>query len=73
MTRNILILWPILTPMGALFNNLESGDIDLPWASIAGFADVAGIMAVAVWLAHRHIRKRSDSAPSVKPLEILHV
>lgn len=68
LTRNILVLWPILTPMGAFFNNLESGDIDLPWASIAGFADVAGIMAGAFWLAYRHIRRRSaDSAQSTKP------
>jgi hypothetical protein len=58
-TTNILVLWPLLTPMGALFNNLEAGDIDLPWASIAGFADVAVIMAVAVWLAARHTRKRA--------------
>ncbi|HJU81919.1 MAG TPA: CPBP family intramembrane glutamic endopeptidase [Acidimicrobiia bacterium] len=68
LTRNNLVLWPILTPMGAFFNNLESGDIDLPWASILGFADVAGIMAGAVWLAHRHIRKRAaGSAESKKP------
>jgi membrane protease YdiL (CAAX protease family) len=62
LTRNILVLWPLLTPMGAFFNNLEGGDIDLPWASIAGFADVAGIMAAAVWLAHRHIQKRAASS-----------
>ena len=61
LTSNILILWPLLTPLGAFFNNLESGDIELPWESILGFADVAIIMAVAVWLAHRHIRKRSQS------------
>jgi membrane protease YdiL (CAAX protease family) len=58
-TRNVLVLWPLLTPLGAFFNNLESGDIELPWASIAGFADVAVIMAVAVWLAARHTRKRA--------------
>jgi len=57
-TTNVLVLWPLLTPMGALFNNLEAGDIELPWASIAGFADVAVIMAVAIWLAHRHTHKR---------------
>lgn len=55
---NILVLWPLLTPMGAFFNNLEAGDIELPWASIAGFADVAVVMVVVVWLAHRHVRKR---------------
>lgn len=53
LVRNILVLWPLLTPMGSLFNNLQGGDIDLPWASIAGFADVLAVMGLAVWLAHR--------------------
>lgn len=58
LTTNILILWPLLTPLGAFFNNLQSGDIQLSWESILGFADVGIVMAVAIWLAHRHIRKR---------------
>jgi hypothetical protein len=37
---NILVLWPFLTPLGAFFNNVQAGDIELPWASIAGFADI---------------------------------
>lgn len=57
-TSNILVLWPLLTPLGAFFNNLQAGDIDLPWASIFGFVDVAGAMALTLWLAHRHIRNR---------------
>jgi hypothetical protein len=28
----------------------------LPWASIAGFADVLGLMALVIWLAYRHRR-----------------
>lgn len=55
---NILVLWPLLTPLGAFFNNLQAGDIDLPWASIAGFADVMAVMAVVIWLAVRHDRRR---------------
>jgi membrane protease YdiL (CAAX protease family) len=58
LTTNLLVLWPLLTPLGAFFNNIQTGDIELPWESILGFADVAIVMAVAVWLAHRHIRKR---------------
>ena len=54
---NLLVLWPLLTPLGAFFNNLEAGDIELPWASIAGFADVLAVMGVVVWLAVRHQRK----------------
>ena len=70
LTSNILVLWPLLTPMGAFFNNLDAGDIELPWASIAGFADVAVIMAVAIWLGHRHIRRRASpvATPAVAEL-----
>jgi uncharacterized protein len=56
---NILVLWPLLTPLGALFNSLEGGDIALPWASIAGFAEVLAVMAVVIWLAFRHQRRAS--------------
>ena len=58
LTTNVLILWPLLTPMGAFFNNLEVGEIDLPWASLMGFADVAMLMAAAIWFAHRREHKR---------------
>jgi hypothetical protein len=62
---NILVLWPLLTPLGALFNSLEAGDIVLPWASIAGFADVLAVMAGVVWLAHRHQRRTQLAEPVV--------
>ncbi len=57
---NIFVLWPLLTPIGAFFNNLESGDIALLWASIAGFAKVLAVMAAVTWLAFRH-RRRADT------------
>lgn len=53
-TRNVLVLWPLLTPLGSLFNNLEAGDIVLPWASMAGFGEVLAAMGVVLWFAHRH-------------------
>ena len=56
---NVLVLWPLLSPLGAFFNNLESGDIELPWGSIAGFTNVAVVMGVAIILAHRHERRRA--------------
>ena len=59
LVRNVLVIWPLLTPLGSLFNNLENGDIKLPWASIAGFVDVVGVMAVAIWLASRRQRRRT--------------
>lgn len=37
---SILVLWPLLTPLGSFFNQLQASDIELPWTSIAGFADV---------------------------------
>ena len=58
LTQNVLILWPLLTPLGAFFNNLDNAAIELPWASLLGFADVAMLMLAALWLARRHIRRR---------------
>lgn len=63
LTSNVLIVWPLLTPLGAFFNSLQAGDIELPWASILGFADVAAVMGVAIWLARRHLRKSARAHP----------
>jgi hypothetical protein len=60
LVESIFVLWPLLTPVGALFNNLEAGDIVLPWASIAGFANVLAAMAAVIWLAARHERRQSQ-------------
>ena len=57
LTTNVLVIWPLLTPVGAFFNNLNSGDIVLPWASLIGFADVAVLMVAAIWLAQRRVRR----------------
>jgi CAAX protease family protein len=67
LVENVLVLWPLLTPLGAWFNNLEAGDIDLPWASILGFADVLGLMALVIWLAYRHQHRRPGSARRRQP------
>lgn len=64
---NVLVLWPLLTPLGAFFNNLQAGDIELPWASIAGFADVLALMALAVWLAVRHQRHHPPTPAPPRP------
>lgn len=57
LTRNVLVLWPLLTPLGSFYANVTAGDIDLPWMSILGFADVAVLMVVAVIVANRHERR----------------
>jgi hypothetical protein len=56
---NVLVLWPLLIPMGSFFAQLESGELtgQLPWAAIAGFADVIGLMAAVIWFAHRRERR----------------
>ena len=59
MVRNVLVLWPLLTPLGSFFSNLNSGDIELPWEAILGFADVLGLMAAAIWLGHRRMQRNS--------------
>ena len=56
--RNLLVLWPLLTPMGAFFANVSSGDITMPWLAIAGFADVLAVMVAAVFVAHRRERRK---------------
>jgi membrane protease YdiL (CAAX protease family) len=59
--RNVAVLWPLLIPLGSFYNNLQYGNIQLPWMSILGFVDVLGLMAAVVWLAMRH--QRRDATP----------
>ena len=57
LTNNLLVLWPLLTPLGSFFAQVDAGDIDLPWASILGFLDVAAVMITVIVIAHRHERR----------------
>ena len=57
--RNLLVLWPLLTPLGAFFANVSTGDIAMPWLAIAGFADVLAVMATVVVLAIRRERRKA--------------
>jgi membrane protease YdiL (CAAX protease family) len=54
LVRNLVVLWPLLTPLGSFYANLETGDIELPWASILGFVDVLLVVVGLGWLAWRH-------------------
>ena len=58
LTRNVLVLWPLLTPLGSFFNNLNTGAFELPWAAILGFADVLGLMGASIWLGHRRLQRK---------------
>ncbi|WP_216359092.1 CPBP family glutamic-type intramembrane protease [Arthrobacter globiformis] len=57
--RNVLVLWPLLTPLGSFFNNLNGGDIELPWEAILGFADVLALMVASVLLGRRWLKRRN--------------
>ena len=57
LARSVLVLWPLLTPLGSLFAQLEAGDIELPWASIMGFTNVLAVIVTVIWFAHRHQQK----------------
>lgn len=56
--HNLLVLWPLLTPMGGFFANVKAQSFQLPWTSILGFVDVLAVMVVAVILAARYERRR---------------
>jgi CAAX protease family protein len=60
--RNVLVLWPLLTPLGSFFNTVDAGDIEMPWMSMLGFADVLALMAGAIWWARRHQRSRRSES-----------
>lgn len=59
--RNLLVLWPLLTPMGGFFANVKAQSFELPWMSILGFVDVLVVMVVAVLLAVRYERRKVSS------------
>lgn len=58
LTRSILVLWPLLTPLGSFFADVRGGEINLPLISILGFIDVLAVMAAAIYLAWRWTRRR---------------
>jgi membrane protease YdiL (CAAX protease family) len=64
LVRNGLVLWPLLTPLGSFFNNLNNAQIELPWASILGFLDVLAVMAAVLWLARRRSKRKIAAAPA---------
>jgi membrane protease YdiL (CAAX protease family) len=55
--HNLLVLWPLLTPLGGFFATVTAQSFELPWMSILGFLDVLAVMIVAMALAMRHERR----------------
>ena len=65
--RNILVLWPLLTPVGGFFANLQAGDVELPLEAVLGFAWLlVGMMAI-VYAAYRRTRRRLAGGTSRAP------
>jgi membrane protease YdiL (CAAX protease family) len=64
LSRNLLVLWPLFTPLGSFFASLDAGDLagELPWSSILGFVDVLAVIAVTIVLARRHLRGDEGAA-----------
>ena len=48
-TKNVFILWPFLTPMGALYSNINEGLI-IPFEATYGFAIVLALMIGSILL-----------------------
>jgi membrane protease YdiL (CAAX protease family) len=71
--NNVLVLWPVLIPLGSFYNNLRSGGIELPWAAIAGFVDVMAIMLTVILLARRRERRKVDQQVMQPPIPAAHV
>ena len=57
--KNVFVLWPLLTPLGSFFAQVDSGDLAgrLPWAALLGFGDVLALFAAIIWWAHRYERE----------------
>jgi len=60
-TKSLLVVWPLLTPLGSFFAQVESGELvgRLPWASLMGFADVLALFGAALWWGHRYERRHA--------------
>jgi CAAX protease family protein len=61
LTRNVLVLWPLLTPLGSFYSFLKSGELtgQLPWIAILGFLDVLAVIASVIVFARRHLRRQA--------------
>jgi membrane protease YdiL (CAAX protease family) len=65
--RNVVVLWPLLLPLGSFYNNLQADDIRMPWMAIMGFADVIAVMVTVIWLAARRERRERQQIAHAQP------
>lgn len=57
LTSNIFILFPLLTPMGAIYTNIKKG-LTLPFESIIGFSMVIFFVVIGFVVIHLDCKKR---------------
>ena len=64
--RNVLVLWPLLLPLGSFFAQVDGGELlgRLPMAALLGFADVIALFVLVIWLARRKERRASTWSAS---------
>jgi membrane protease YdiL (CAAX protease family) len=67
---SILVLWPLLTPLGSLFSQLQASELVLPLESILGFVDILALMGAAIWLAVRHARRFHTGSGTSRPARV---
>ena len=56
--RNVLVIWPFLTPLGGFYNTVAGGEIEMPLMAVLGFIDILPVMAVIVFLTARWSRRQ---------------
>jgi uncharacterized protein len=59
--NNVLVLWPLLIPLGSFYNSLQSGEIDLPWHQSRDSSMSWRSWFAAVWFAYRRERRAAGS------------
>jgi membrane protease YdiL (CAAX protease family) len=64
LTRNVVVLWPLLTPLGSFFAEVRVGEIEMPMMAILGFVDLIGLMVAAIYLTSRWTKRHPAHAPA---------
>ncbi|VDN48163.1 conserved membrane protein of unknown function [Petrocella atlantisensis] len=61
LTSNVFILFPLLTPMGAIFTNIKDG-LTIPFEAIIGFTMVIFLAVLGLVAIHNMYRKKQKKA-----------
>lgn len=58
LTSNVFILFPLLTPMGAMFTNIKEG-LTIPFEAIIGFSMVISFAVIGLMFINRFYKKKN--------------